>query len=260
MKKISKWITNHSVLILTIFLILFIPSIYGYVNTDINYDILSYLPSDIETIEGQNILTEKFGIGSFAFVFTNEKDNKTILNLENEMKQITGINEVISIANLSDFSIPIEMLPNEILDQFYKNEETLIFVTFKNGMSDEETLKGITKLRELTKEASVSGMSSMVLDTRTLSESEMLLYIIFAVLFCFLVLLFATDSYLVPLFLLGNIGVSILLNMGTNLFFGEIYLSRLFYNLVLLWIFLFSYIISMKVRKKKKRINSKLWN
>jgi len=222
MKKISNWITNHSILILTIFLILFIPSIYGYVNTDINYDILSYLPSDIETIEGQNILSEEFGIGAFAFVFTNETNNKTILNLEDKMKEVEGVSKVLSVANLTDLAIPIDMLPEEVLNKFYQDGETLIFVTFQNGMSDEVTLKGITRLREITKEASVSGMSAMVMDTRTLSESEMLLYIIFAVVFCFLVLLFATDSYLIPVFLLGNIGASILLNMGTNLFLGEI--------------------------------------
>lgn len=222
MKKISNWIANHSILLVTIFLILLIPSIYGYLNTDINYDILSYLPSDIETIKGQNILSKDFGIGGFSFVFTNELRNDKILNLEEKIKEIDGVEKVLSIASISDVGIPISMFPDEVLERITQDGETILFVAFRTGMSDEITLQGIEKLRSLTKDNAVSGMSAMILDTRKLSESEMTLYIIFAVLFCLVVLLFATDSYIIPFFLLANIGISILLNMGSNLLLGEI--------------------------------------
>ncbi len=223
MKKITNWITNHSVLIVTIFIILLLPSLYGYKNTTINYDILSYLPKDIETLDGQNILSEKFKIGSFAFILTEENENQKILNFEEKIKDINGVAKVLSIADITDETFPIEMLPESILESLYKKEKTIILVTFKSGISDEMTLDAIEYLRNLTADASkINGMSAMVLDTKNLSISEMTLYIAFAIIFCFAVLLFATDSYLIPIFLLGNIGVAILLNMGTNIFLGSI--------------------------------------
>lgn len=223
MKKISKWITNHVILIITIFACLLIPSLYGFVNTKINYDILAYLPEDIETLKGQNILTEDFKMGAFAFVITNENQNKNLLELEQKIKNLNGVSQVISIADITDQAIPIEMLPESILEKLYKEGETIIFVTFTDGISEATTIEALENLRIITNDASkISGMTSLVLDTKNLSESEMILYIGFAVIFCFIVLLVATDSYLIPVFLLGNIGVAILLNMGTNIFLGSI--------------------------------------
>ncbi len=223
MKKISNWITNHVILLITLFVCLMIPSIYGYMKTPINYDILAYLPSDIETLKGQDILMNDFQIGAFAFVLTEQKENKNILYLEEQIKNLNGVHDVLSIADITDKTIPIEMLPENILEKIYKNGETIILVTFENGISESITMDAIENLRVLVKDASkISGMTSIVLDTKNLSESEMTLYIGFAVLFCFIVLLFATDSYLIPIFLLGNIGVAILLNMGTNIFLGNI--------------------------------------
>lgn len=223
MKKISSWISNHAILLVTLFFVLMIPSLYGFVKTEINYDILAYLPSDIETIDGQNILSSKFGIGAFAFVLTNETNNQNVSTLEDAIRKLDGVHEVVSIFDVTDQTIPISMLPESILDSIYKNDQTVILVTFRDGISDSITMDAIEDIREITHDSSkVSGMTAMVLDTKNLSISEMSLYIIFAILFCFLVLLFATDSYLIPVFLLGNIGVAILLNMGTNIFLGSI--------------------------------------
>lgn len=222
MKKFAEWISNHSLLIVIISCLLLIPALYGYKHTKINYDILSYLPENIETIKGQEILMNDFDIGSFSFILTDSKNNQKLLKLQDKIKEIEGVNHVLSIADLTDASIPIEMLPDEILEKIYREEKTLILVTFHTAISDETTTNAIDSLRNMLDENSISGMSAMVLDTAKISKSEMNIYIILAVLFCFIVLLFSTDSYLIPLFLLGNIGFAILYNMGSNIFLGEI--------------------------------------
>ena len=222
MKKCANWISNHSLLIVIISCLLLIPSIYGYNNTKINYDILSYLPEDIETIKGQEILTNEFDIGSFTFILTDSKNNQNLLKLEEKIKKIEGVNQVFSIADLADASIPIEMLPSDLLEKVYQGEKTLILVTFHTAISDETTTNAIETLRNMVAEDSISGMSAMVLDTANISKSEMSIYILLSVLFCFIVLIISTDSYLIPIFLLGNIGFAILYNMGSNIFLGQI--------------------------------------
>lgn len=223
MKKFAKWITNHSLLIVIISMILLIPSVIGYVKTKINYDILVYLPEDIETVKGQNILTDDFGIGAFSFVITDGKSNERILNLEEKIKKIEGVNEVISIADVTDKTIPINMLPDEIVNKVYNDDKTVIVVTFKDGTSEESTINAIEKLRNTVDNANnVSGMTAMVLDTMNLSDKEIAAYVILAVVFCIVVLTLATDSYLIPIFLLGNIGLAIVYNLGSNIFLGQI--------------------------------------
>ncbi len=223
MKKITSWITNHSVLVLIIAFLLLIPAGIGYYNTKINYDILVYLPEDIETIEGQNILTNDFGIGAFSFVTVENKKNLDIVNLENQIRKIPNVNMVASIADVTDTVFPIEMLPSSILEKVYVDNKTAILVTFEGSTSEQSTIDAVTALRNTVENAnSVSGMTAMVLDTMELSEREIYAYIAIAVLLCLIVLVLATDSYIVPLFLLGNIGVAILYNLGSNIFLGEI--------------------------------------
>ena len=222
MKKFAQFITKHSLFIVIISVFLLIPSVIGYINTKINYDILVYLPENLETIKGQSLLKEKYKMGAFAFVLTNSNNNKAILNLENEIKKINGVNKVISIADITDVSIPIEMLPNEILEKVDKGNETVILVTFNGTTSEKETLDAFENLRELAGSKKISGMSGMVVDTRDLSNKEMLTYVILAVIFSIIVLLFTTDSYIIPIFLLGNIGFAIIYNLGSNIIFGEI--------------------------------------
>ncbi|MCI8394119.1 MAG: MMPL family transporter [Bacilli bacterium] len=223
MKKCSNWISNHSFFIVMISCFLLVPALFGYLNTKINYDILSYLPKDIETMKGQNILTEEFGIGAFSFVFTDEINNYNLIKIEKQIKKIEGVNQVLSIADLTDQAIPLEILPKEILEKAIKENQTVIFVTFQNAISDSTTVEAIQELRKVMDDASkVSGMTSMILDTMNISKEEMNAYILLSVLFCFFVLIFATDSYLIPIFLLGNIGFAILYNMGSNIFLGQI--------------------------------------
>lgn len=223
MKKINQFITNHSILVVIVALLLLVPSLIGYVNTKINYNILVYLPSDIETIKGQDILTNDFGIGAFSFVTVNKMSNYDMLKLEDKIRKIDSVNLVASLADVTDTTVPMDILPDDVLKKLHKDEKNVIVVTFENGTSDEVTMKAVEKLRSVVGDASsVSGMSAMVLDTRDVSNSEMLAYIIIAVILCLVVLTVATDSFVIPFLLLGNIGVAILYNMGTNIFLGEI--------------------------------------
>lgn len=223
MKKINRFITNHSILVVIVALLLLVPSLIGYVNTKINYNILVYLPSDIETIKGQDILTNDFGIGAFSFVTVNKMSNYDMLKLEDKIRKIDSVNLVASLVDVTDTTVPMDILPDDVLKKLHKDEKNVIVVTFENGTSDEVTMKAVEKLRSVVGDASsVSGMSAMVLDTRDVSNSEMLAYIIIAVILCLVVLTVATDSFVIPFLLLGNIGVAILYNMGTNIFLGEI--------------------------------------
>lgn len=223
MKKFALWITNHSLMTMIISLLLCIPAVYGYINTKINYDILVYLPDNIETIQGQNIMTNDFGIGAFSFVITSDKSSKDIEAVEKRIKKIDGVNEVISLADVTDTTLPWSMIPDEVTDKLVKDGKTIILVTFSGSTSNESTMGAVEDLRNVVGDANtVSGMTAMVLDTMNLSNKEIVAYVVLAVVLVAVVLYLATDSYLIPVFLLGNIGFAILYNMGSNIFLGQI--------------------------------------
>ena len=223
MKKIADNICKHKTLVLIITSILFLLSLIGAYLTKINYDILVYLPSDIETVKGQNILTEDFNMGSYAFVLTDNMSSKDILQLEENIKNIEGVNEVVSIYDLVGTTIPVYMLPNEITSKLSKDNTDLIMVTLNDSTSSLTTMNAISELRKLSNgKTKVSGMSSMVLDTKELSDKEIAIYVVIAVLLCLLILELSLNSYVIPVILLANIGISIMINLGTNIIFGEI--------------------------------------
>ena len=222
MKKSADFICKHKSIILIITVILFILSIIGMKLTSINYDILVYLPEDIETVKGQNILKDDFNMGAYSIVIMDNATSKDLLKLENKIKDIDGVNKVVSLYDVVGTSIPIEMLPSEITDKMYKDNTTLFFVTFDDSTSADSTINAISEMRELSNDIKVSGMSSMVLDTMNLSDSEITIYVIIAVLLCLLVLEISLDSYLAPILLLANIGIAIIFNLGSNIVFGEI--------------------------------------
>lgn len=223
MKCIAKKICEKRKLILGVTVFLMILSLIGMKLTKINYDILVYLPQDIETIKGQNILTDSFNMGSYSIAVVDGMDSKEILALEEEIKNVDGVNEVISLYDVLGTTVPVEMLPYEIVDKVHQDGTDILMITFSNSTSSEETIEAVSKIREISSgKLNQSGMSSMVLDTMNLSEKEIIVYIIIAVILCTIVLELAMDSYIVPFILLGNIGVAILLNMGTNVFLGEI--------------------------------------
>ena len=224
MQKISSFIVKHNKLILIIAIILLIPSIIGYKATRINYDILTYLPDTIKTVQGEDILSKDFKTGAYSIVVLDNMPTKDILKLEDKVKQeIDNVEMCVSIADVVGEEIPIEMLPDEIKDKVYNDGSTLMMVTFKDAISSDETMQSIEKLREITDErCKISGMSATLLDTRSLSESEILIYVIIAVVLCLIILQFALDSFVAPVLLLLNIGFAILYNMGTNIFLGQI--------------------------------------
>lgn len=260
MKRIADKITNNSILILIVSFILLIVSVFGYINTRVNYDILVYLPDSIETIKGENILTDDFGLGSYAFVMVDNKSSNYILNLEDKIKNIKNVNAVYSVADVIDTTIPYDMLPDEVKDKLYSDNETIIFVTFDGSTSEDSTITAVRELRETVSDATrVSSMTAMVIDTRDLSNQEIVAYVAIAVLFCLIILLLTTDSYIIPFLLLGNIGIAIIYNMGSNYFLGDIsYITKSISSVLQLGVTTdFSIFLYHKYEDSKKKIKDK---
>ena len=223
MSKVAEFVCKHKKLILIITLLLLIPSIIGMKATRINYDILVYLPEDIETIQGEDILSDEFNMGGFSIIVLDDMKSKDIEKLTKEIKKLDNVGNVISTTDLVGTNIPIEMFPDEIKDKVYKDGSTIMLVTFKDAISSDSTMDTVQKLRNITDErCKISGMTATLIDTRDLSNSEIAIYVIIAVALCLLVLEIALDSYVTPVLLLANIGIAILFNMGTNIFLGEI--------------------------------------
>ena len=222
MKKFSEFICKNRVLVLIVSFALLILSFIGMKLTKINYDILVYLPDDIETIKGQNILTDEFNMGAYAMVITDNLKADEILKVEEEMRKVDGVNKVVSLYDALGTDFPIEVLPDDIRSHLNKDNSNLLLVTFEESTSSEKTIDAVRELRTLSDNYKIGGMSSMVLDTMDLSNSEIAIYILIAVVLCLVVLAFSLDSYLVPVLLLLNIGMAIMYNMGTNIFLGEI--------------------------------------
>ena len=223
MNRLGKAICKHKRLILIIALLLIIPSIIGMKATRINYDILVYLPEDIETIQGEKILSDDFDMGAFSVVLLEDMNTKDIKKLEDKFKGIDNVEKAVSIADVMGTAIPEEMIPNDVKEKIYKDNETVMLVTFKEQISSDETMQTVQTLREITDEhCKISGMTATVLDTRDLSDSEIVIYVVIAVILCLIILELALDSYVAPILLLLNIGIAILYNMGSNVFLGQI--------------------------------------
>lgn len=260
MKRIADKITNNSILILIVSFILLIVSVFGYINTRVNYDILVYLPDSIETIKGENILTDDFGLGSYAFVMVDNKSSNYILNLEDKIKNIKNVNAIYSVADVIDTTIPYDMLPDEVKDKLYSDNETIIFVTFDGSTSEDSTITAVRELRETVSDATrVSSMTAMIIDTMDLSNQEIVAYVAIAVLFCLIILLLTTDSYIIPFLLLGNIGIAIIYNMGSNYFLGDIsYITKSISAVLQLGVTTdFSIFLYHKYEDSKKKIKDK---
>ena len=224
MQKFGEFIVNQRRLIIIICLLLLIPSIIGIKATKINYDILSYLPDTVDTVKGQNILTDEFGVGSYSIVIIDNKmKDKDILKMEDKIKEIDAVDKVISKSDILGTSIPEEMLPDDVKEAINKDGTIPILVTFKTGMAAGETLDAIDDLRDIVGDScKVSGISATSDDIRILLDQEMSVYVVVASIFCIIVLMIALDSYGVPLIILGGIGIAILYNMGTNIVLGQI--------------------------------------
>jgi hypothetical protein len=223
MKKFGEWVVKYRVLIFIVALLLLIPSAIGYFNTRINYDILSYLPEDIETMEGQDILEEEFGTGAFSMVVVEGMPYKDVAALKEKMENVEHVKSVIWYDSVADLSVPVELLPDELSEVFNRDDATMMAVLFDTTMSSDETMDAIEELRTVTGESCfISGMSAVVTDTKNLSNRETPIYVLIAVILSVIVLSLTMDSYIIPLFFLLSIGMAIVYNLGTNIFLGQI--------------------------------------
>ncbi len=223
MVKVGKKIVKFRVPILILSIILLIPAVWGYVNTRINYDVLTYLPEDIETMQGQEIMTNDFGIGAFSMLMVDGMEDKDIVKLKEKVEKVDGVANVLWYDSLADISVPQSMLPSKLYDEYNTEDGTMMAVFFKDGTSSDETMKAVTEIRKVTgKQCFLSGMSAIVEDTKELAEKETPLYVLIAVALSALVLAITMESIFVPVLFLLSIGIAIVYNLGTNVFFGEI--------------------------------------
>lgn len=223
MEKFSRLIVKSRLFILIVSLVLLIPSAIGYINTRVNYDILTYLPKDIETMKGQDILLDQFGTGSFVLFVAENMDEKDVAALKEKIENVDHVENVIWYNSLSDLSVPMEVLPDSLYKTFNSSASTMMFIIFDEGTSSDGTMNAIEDIRKIAnKQCFMSGMSAIVTDTKNMAEKETPIYVGIAVLLAVIVLSLTMDSYLIPLFFLLSIGMAIVYNMGTNIFKGEI--------------------------------------
>ena len=225
MIKFGKAVVKLRIPILILSFLLLIPSAIGYFNTRVNYDILTYLPKDIETMKGQDILLDEFGTGAFSFCVVDGMEPKDISAMREEMAQVDHVKDVIWYDSILDVSIPMEMLPDDLYE-FFNNKDadsTLMVVLYDTSMSADETMEAIETIRGLVKDQCfISGMSAVVTDTKNLSAQEVPIYVLIAVILAVVVLSLTMDSAIMPLFFLLSIGMAIVYNLGSNVFKGEI--------------------------------------
>lgn len=223
MNRMAKWLVKHRVVVVIICLLLMIPSIMGMTATKVKYDLLYYLPQDLDTVKGQEILMEDFGKGAFSLCLTEGMTEAAQAGLEEAVRQVPHVESVIGYASILRGALPAEILPDEVREVFQKEDTRLMAVFFDETSSAEGTMEAIETIRRIAGERCfVSGLSAVVTDTKALVEEQEGIYVAIAVALCCLVLMMTMDSFLLPLIFLCCIGVSILWNMGSNCFFGEI--------------------------------------
>ncbi|MBP9996033.1 MAG: MMPL family transporter [Lachnospiraceae bacterium] len=223
MKSFGKGIVKGRYVILLLAVILLIPAAIGYVKTRINYDVLSYLPKDIETMVGQNILADDFGTGAFSMCVVEGMEFKDVAKLKQKIEKVDHVKRVLWYDSAMDLSVPVEILPEDLQAVFIDGDATLLAVIFDTTMSSDETMDAIENIRKVTAgQVFVSGMSAVVTDTKNLSNKETPIYVCLAVALSVVVLALSMDSFLIPLFFLLSIGMAIIYNLGSNIFMGQI--------------------------------------
>lgn len=223
MVNFGKKVVKYRVPILIISILLLIPSVLGYVNTRVNYDVLTYLPDDIETMQGQEIMTDDFGIGAFSMFIVDGMEDKDVAALKAKIEKVDHVANVLWYDSIADISIPESMLPDNIYEVFNSDTGTMMAIFFDEGTSSDGTMEAIEEIRSIAgKQCFLSGMSAIVTDTKNLAEKETPLYVLIAVALALLVLGITMDSFFVPVLFLLSIGMAILYNLGSNYFLGEI--------------------------------------
>ena len=219
----EKGVIKSRIIIFIAAILLLIPSVLGYLHTRVNYDILSYLPENIETMKGQDILVDEFGTGAFSTFVVDGMSNKEISALKAKIEDVDHVKTVLWYDSVADISIPTDMLPEKMQKVFLSDKGTLMFIMYDTTMSADETMEAVEQIRAISNEQCfLSGMSAVVTDIRDLSDKEVPVYVLLAVILSLVVLSLTMDSFLIPIFFLLSIGMAIIYNLGTNVFMGEI--------------------------------------
>ena len=221
--KLGEWIARHKILILLIGALLLIPSVIGAVKTRVNYDLLSYLPDTLETVKGQDIMVDEFGTGAFAMCVVEGMPMKEVKTLADEFKQVDHVKDVLWYGEVMDISVPTELLPDKIRNKFIKGDAQLLVAFYDDTTSSDESMGALTQMRRIADERCfIGGMTGIVTDIKDICMQELPVYVVIASILSFIVLQLTTESFVVPIFFLLGIGVSILYNLGSNIFLGSI--------------------------------------
>lgn len=223
MAKISKKIAESRVIILVLAFLLLIPSVFGFIKTKINYDILSYLPDDLETVRAEEILKRDFDCGSLSMLIVEGMEDKDVAKIKEKVEKIQGVQKVLWINDVLDSPIPKDILPGSIQDVFYAKDSTMMVIMLEEGSANIITQNAVEDIRKVAGEQSfLSGMAGIVKDTKDLSDKETPFYVLIAVVLSLIVLALTMDSVVIPVIFLGSIGIAVIYNMGSNIIFGEI--------------------------------------
>ena len=223
MNKVSKAIAQSRMLILVIAFLLLIPSVLGYLKTDVNYDILGYLPDELDTRIAQSILKDDFDCGSLGMLIVENMEDKDVSKLKEEVKKVEGVNDVIWIDDAIDLSVPKEILPEDIRDIFYSENSTLMIIKFAGTDASTETENALSDVRKIAgKQAFLSGVAGVIKDTKDLANKETPIYVLIAVILSIIILSITMESYVIPIVFLSSIGIAIIYNMGSNVIFENI--------------------------------------
>ena len=223
MVKAGKWIAKHRFIILLLGILLLIPSFIGMAKTRINYDLLSYLPESLETVEGQDVMVDEYGMGAFAMVVVEDTDMKDIQKLADQFNKVDHVEKVLWYGDVADLSLPVEMIPSDLRKAFYNGDATLMLALFDNTTSSDEAMNAVGEMRKIaSKQCFIAGMTGVVADIKNVAMKEVPIYVVIAAILSFLVLEIPGASFLVPIFFLISIGAAIVYNLGSNIFLGEI--------------------------------------
>ena len=222
MVKVGKWIAKHRILILIIGFLLVIPSTIGMIKTRVNYDLLSYLPEHLETVKGQDILVDEYGMGAFSMVVVEDTDLKDVQKLEEKFEKVDHVKDVLWYDDVADISLPVEMIPKDLREAFFKGDATMMLVLFDDTTSSDAAMDAVTELRSIAnKQCFIAGMTGVVTDIKNVALKELPVYVVIAAVLSLIVLELTSGSFVVPFLFLLSIGLAILYNLGSNVFLGE---------------------------------------
>ena len=220
--KVGKWIARHRILMLIIGFLLVIPSAIGMAKTRVNYDLLSYLPEHLETVKGQDILVDEYGMGAFSMVVVENMKMKDVQKLEEQFSEVPHVKDVLWYDDVADISLPVEMLPKDIREGFFKGDATMMIALFDNTTSSDDAMEAVTEMRKIANsQCFISGMTGVVTDIKNIALQELPVYVVIAAVLSLVVLELTGTSFVVPFLFLLSIGLAILYNLGSNIFLGE---------------------------------------